>query len=57
MIGKNNSRWLTIDDNLQNVFSKIRNGESLWRIFLLFAIIFMLIETIIGRPKTNEIKN
>ena len=55
-IGSGNSKWFTMQDDIQNKFSNTRHGKSLWKTFLILAIIFLLIETIIARPQINNIK-
>ena len=57
LIGKENSRWFKMQDNLPNIFSNARHGKSLWKTFLFLAMILLLIETIIGRPKIDSIRN
>ena len=49
-------RWVNIDSNFNNVFNEIRQGKSLWKIFLLIALILFLLETWIGRPISKNIK-
>ena len=53
---KSNLRWIDIDENLNEVFSETRHGKSLWNIFLILAIIFLLIETILSAPNTKKLK-
>ncbi|MFL3007229.1 MAG: vWA domain-containing protein, partial [Candidatus Neomarinimicrobiota bacterium] len=40
---KNNLRWINLDENFNEVFSETRHGKSLWNIFLIVAIIFLLV--------------
>ena len=49
-------RWIKIDNNFINDFNEIRQGKSLWKVFLLIAIILFLLETWVGRPIYNNIK-
>lgn len=53
---KSNLRWIDIDENLNEVFSETRHGKSLWNIFLILAIIFLLIETMLSAPNTKKLK-
>ena len=43
-------------DTINEVFSEIRHGKSLWNVFLILAIIFLLIETILSAPNTKKLK-
>ena len=54
---KNNLRWISLDENFNKVFSETRHGKSLWNIFLILAIIFLLIETILSAPNTKKAKS
>ena len=56
ILPKNQTRWLTIQDKFAAVFSETRQGKSLWKLFLLAAIILLLAETIIGRPEPVKMK-
>ena len=56
ILPKNQTRWLTIQDKFAAVFSETRQGKSLWKLFLLAAMIFLLAETIIGRPEPVKMK-
>ena len=49
-------RWLELDNNFINNFNETRQGKSLWKIFLLLATAFLLLETWIGRPIPKNIK-
>jgi hypothetical protein len=49
-------RWLELDNNFINNFNETRQGKSLWKIFLLLATVFLLLETWIGRPIPKNIK-
>ncbi|MFL3014333.1 MAG: hypothetical protein ACJZ2B_00860 [Candidatus Neomarinimicrobiota bacterium] len=50
IFGSENIRWLKIEDNFAKIFAETRHGKSLWKFFLIAAIILLLIETIVGRP-------
>tara|TARA_A100000164_G_scaffold278718_1_gene250873 strand:- start:98 stop:2164 length:2067 start_codon:yes stop_codon:yes gene_type:complete len=50
IFGSENIRWLKIEDNFAKIFAETRHGKSLWKFFLIAAIILLLIETILGRP-------
>ena len=56
ILPKNQTRWLTIHDKFAAAFSETRQGKSLWKLFLLAAMIFLLAETIIGRPEPVKMK-
>ena len=43
-------RWIDLDNNFYNKFNDIRQGKSLWKVFLLIATILLLLETWVGRP-------
>ena len=43
-------KFMSVSNDLINVFNEIRHGKALWKIFLIFAIILFLIETWFGRP-------
>ena len=49
-------RWIDLDSDFKQVFSEIRHGKSLWKTFLVAAIIFLLIETILSAPNTKKLK-
>ena len=49
-------QWIQIDNGFLDNFNKIRNGKSLWKLFLLGFIILFLLETWIGRPILKNMK-
>ena len=53
---KNNLRWINLSENFNDVFSETRHGKSLWNIFLILAIIFLLLETILSAPNSKKLK-
>ncbi len=53
---ENNLRWISLSENFNEVFSDTRHGKSLWNIFLILAIIFLLLETILSAPKSKKLK-
>ena len=53
---KNTLRWISLDENFNKVFSETRHGKSLWNMFLILAIIFLLIETILSAPNIKKLK-
>ncbi len=57
MIDSKNMVWITIEDDFSNSFMETRQGKSLWKMFLLLALIFLLLETIIGSPNPKSMKN
>ena len=50
------ARWIDIDPQFNSNFSQIRHGKSLWKIFLIAALFFLLIETIVSAPKIKRMK-
>ena len=49
-------RLIDLDDKFSNNFNETRQGKSLWKVFLLIAIILMLLETWVGRPISKNTK-
>ena len=56
ILSSNQTRWLTLKDEFSQVFMETRQGKSLWKIFLALAILFLLAESIIGRPVRANMK-
>ena len=56
-LNKEQTRWLTMQDNFVEIFSETRQGKSLWKFFLIAAIFFLLLETMIGRPEPLKMKS
>ena len=56
ILTSNQIRWLTLKDEFSQVFLETRQGKSLWKIFLALAILFLLAESIIGRPVRANMK-
>ncbi|MEC9049370.1 MAG: BatA domain-containing protein [Candidatus Neomarinimicrobiota bacterium] len=56
ILPSNQTRWLTLKDEFSQVFLEMRQGKSLWKIFLALAILFLLAESIIGRPMKVNMK-
>ena len=56
ILTSNQTRWLTLKDEFSQVFMETRQGKSLWKIFLALAIVFLLAESIIGRPIRANMK-
>ena len=54
IFSKSNLKWISLDEKFNEVFSETRHGKSLWNIFLILAIIFLLIETILSAPNTKK---
>ena len=50
IFGSENIRWLKIEDNFAKIFAETRHGKSLWKFFLVAAIILLISETVVGRP-------
>ena len=49
-------RWINLDSDFKKVFSETRHGKSLWKMFLIAAIVFLLIETILSAPNNKSLK-
>ena len=50
------TRWIEPSVDLTKELNSIRYGRSLWRIFLILAIITLIIESAVGRTKSEELK-
>ena len=49
-------KWLNLDSDFKKDFMELRQGKSLWRTFLILACIFLLTETLLGRPIPQQLK-
>ena len=49
-------KWIDLDNNFSNKFNETRKGKSLWKVFLLFATVLLLLETWVGRPIPKNTK-
>ena len=49
--------WIDPTKNLSKELQNVRYGKSLWRTFLILAIILLFLETIIGKVKPASMKN
>ena len=49
-------KWIDLDNNFSNNFNEIRQGKSLWKVFLLIATLLLLLETWVGRPIPKNTK-
>ena len=49
-------KWIGINNNFSNNFNEIRQGKSLWKVFLLIATLLLLLETWVGRPIPKNTK-
>ncbi len=47
-------RWILPQTDMKNHLKNIRYGSSLWRGFLILAIIFFLLESILGTSKSRQ---
>ena len=52
-----NYKWIPKKSNIEETISSNRHGMSLWRFFLLFAIILFIVESFLSRPQNNFFKN
>ena len=48
-----NYKWIDKKSNIKETISSNRHGMSLWRFFLLIAIILYIIESFLSRPRKN----
>ena len=53
VFGIENIRWIKSQSDVTKTFSETRHGKSLWKLFLIASIIFLIAETIIGRPGSS----
>ena len=56
IFSKDRVRWINIDSQFNKIFTEMRHGKSLWKIFLIAALVFLLIETLISAPNTKNMK-
>ena len=52
-----NYKWITKKSNIEETITSNRHGMSLWRFFLLIAIILYIFESFLSRPQKNLFKN
>ena len=57
VLPKKRTIWMEPEKNMTEKLQEIRYGKSLWRTFLIAAIILMFLESIIGRVKPENMKN
>ena len=57
ILGIENMRWISSKSDVAKTFSETRHGKSLWKLFLIASIIFLIAETIIGKPASSLINN
>ena len=57
IFGMENMRWIKSQSDITKTFSETRHGKSLWKFFLIASIIFLIAETIIGRPGSSLMSN
>ncbi len=50
------ARWIEPDRELAEALKEIRYGRSLWRVFLVAAIVLLLLESILGRSRPEALK-
>ena len=46
-----NYKWISKKSNIEETISSNRHGMSLWRLFLIIAIMLYIIESYLSRPK------
>lgn len=54
LFSHNRIRWIPPQTDLNNHLKNVRYGSSLWRGFLILAIIFFLLETLLGSSKSRH---
>jgi len=52
-----NYKWITTKSNIEETITSNRHGMSLWRFFLLIAIILYIFESFLSRPQKNLFKD
>ncbi len=52
-----NFKWIDENANIEESISSNRHGISLWKFFLLIAIVLYLVESFLSRPRNNLFKN
>jgi len=57
LLPSDQTKWFTIQDKFSSIFSETRHGKSLWKIFLFLTLLFLLAESIIGRPQLKNMKD
>lgn len=50
-------QWMDLESDFDSIFLEIRQGKSLWKTFLLVAIVILLLESILGRPSPTKMKS
>lgn len=55
-LGPESARWLESNSDLDSTIKEIRFGKSLWRVFLILALLAMILEMIIGRTGPESFK-
>ena len=56
-MGKSRTVWIRPEGNVKETITTRRHGRALWRLFLIMAIIFFLVESFLSRPRSNSIKS
>ena len=57
VVDSEKSVWINPDDDVVSILKSKRHGRSIWRTFLIIAILLFIVESIISRPKVGAIKN
>ena len=52
-----NIRIIESDKNFSNILKDIRYGKSIWRLLLIIALTCLVLESIIGIPNKDRLKN
>jgi len=55
-LGKDRTLWVRPDDPLLETLENVRHGRSLWRTFLILAIVMLIIESVVGRTRVESIR-
>ena len=56
-VSMDNIRIIESDKNFSNILKDIRYGKSIWRLLLIIALTCLVLESIIGIPNKDRLKN
>ncbi|MBT5176915.1 MAG: hypothetical protein HN710_02865 [Candidatus Marinimicrobia bacterium] len=57
VIGKNKTVWINPESDVKEAITTRRHGRTLWRLFLILAIIIFMVESFLSRPRPDAMKN
>ncbi len=55
-LGKDRTLWIGPEDRLIETLENVRHGRSLWRLFLILAIVMLMIESVVGRTRVESMR-